>query len=76
MRYFVGLLFILSIVFIYFYHSIVLNNYDFQKKYNVNINVKNDYRHFFYLQNHDPIFVFKNNILNKYAKYSFDNKKT
>jgi len=75
MKYFISLLFILSIIFTYFYHSIVFNNFDFKKKYNVNLDIKDDYRHFFNLQDHDPIFVFKNNILNKYAKYSFENKK-
>ena len=75
MKYFVWLLFILSIIFSYFYHIIVFNNLDFKKNYKLNVDVKNDYRHFFYLQDNDPIFVFKNNILDKYSKYSFDNNK-
>ena len=75
MKYFIWLLFILSIILNYFYHSIVLNNDTFKKKYNINVDVKDDYRHFFFLQDHDPIFVFKNQILDKYTKYSFENKK-
>ncbi len=75
MKYFIWLLFILFIFLSYFYHGIVLNNNNFKKEYHIHVNVKDDYRHFFFLQDHDPIFVFKNWILDKYAKYSFDNKK-
>lgn len=70
------ILFILSISWIYFYHKIVLNNDEFQKEYWLKINVKNDYRHYFYYQNYDPLYVFKKELLDKYSKYSFENKKS
>jgi len=52
---------------------IILNTNNFYNKYNLKLDIYNDYRHFFYLQNHDPIYVFKNQLLNKYSKYSFQN---
>jgi len=74
-RSFILILLILSITITYFYHEAVLNTDQFQKKYWINLPIKNDYKHFFYMQNIDPIYIFKNKLLDKYSKYSFQYNK-
>ena len=75
MKYFIGILGLLSILILFFYKQAVFNNKDFKNKYNINLDIKNDYRHFFYFKNVDPIYVFKKNFLEKYSMYAHKNNK-
>ena len=76
MKYFIGILGLLSILILFFYKQAVFNNEDFKNKYNINLDIKDDYKHFFYLKNVDPIYVFKDNLLKNYAVYTYNNKKS
>jgi hypothetical protein len=76
---FVSLVIILLLVANYLYHFVVFNFKDFEKQFPFIakfLNIQNDYFSFFF--NHDvtPLYTFKNDLLTKYQKYSFLNKKS
>jgi len=64
------------VVALYFYHSIVFYKKDFEAKYNVKVDLKNDYIHYYFLVDENPIYVLKKDLLDKYVVWSFDNKKS
>jgi len=62
----------------YFYHKVTYSYWIF-KKDNPDfpkLNIKNDYYTFFFNHDTTPLYTFKNDILTKYEKYSFLNKKS
>ena len=82
MKYIKYLVILLFIVFLwvgnYYYHKAVFDFWKF-KKSNQEVwklwNIKQDYLHFFVLHDTTPLYTFKNWILTKYAKYSYENNK-
>ncbi len=76
MKYFIGILFIISIIISFFYKEAVFYSKDFQDKYNIKINIDNDYTKFFFQQNHNPLYVFKKDYLNTYSVYAHENNKS
>jgi len=72
---FLFILILLSVISIYFYKQIVFDKEEFTKKFHKNINLKNDYIHYYYLVDENPIYVFKKNLFDNYEKWSFENKK-
>ena len=72
-----ALILIVGIVGNYFYHKIVFSYLKFKESYpNINLNIKNDYYTYFFKHDPTPLYTFKNDILTKYQKYSFLNKKS
>lgn len=62
----------------YFYHKVTYSYWIF-KKDNPDfpkLNIKNDYYTFFFNHDTTPLYTFKNDILTKYEKYAFLNKKS
>jgi len=59
----------------FFYHKAVLNTYIFSDDYSISLDLNNDYNHFFYFHDRNPLYVYKNDLLNKYVKWSKENKK-
>jgi len=76
MKYIWSVLLWLSFLWLYFYHSIVFNSINFTKKYNIQINIKNDYFHYYFWVDDNPIYVFKKNLLDRYVLWSFEHKKS
>lgn len=76
MNYFIGILFVISIIIWFFYKEAVFYNKDFQDKYNIKLDIKNDYVKFFFLQNHDPLYVFNKDFINNYSVYAHENNKS
>lgn len=75
-KYFIWILCLLSIFIWFFYHEIAFDYQNFKKKYGIDLDIKNDYSHYFYDGDRNPVFIFKNNFLEKYAKRSFENNKS
>lgn len=75
MKYFIGILSIVSIIISIFYKQAILNNDTFKQKYKINLNIKNDYRHYFFLKDKNPLYVFKNDAIKKYSIYTHKNHK-
>ncbi len=82
MKYFKYAFFVLLVLLLwvgnYFYHKLVFNNNSTTKNYSFlkKLEFKNDYFHYFFLKNVTPLYTFKNDILTKYQKYSFENHKS
>jgi len=76
MRYFILILILISIIISFFYKQAIFDHDKFSKKYNIILNIKNDYKNYFFLKNSDPIYVFKNNLLEQYSVYAHNNNKS
>lgn len=72
---FIFILIAISTIISIIYKDAVLNNHLFNKKNYIKIKIKNDYRQYFFYKEKNPIYVFKNKILDKYIENKFENKK-
>lgn len=75
MKYFIWILFTVSIIISFFYKQVVFNNKIFKDNYNIKLDIKNDYNHFFFLKNQNPLYIFKSNAIKKYSVYTYKNNK-